>query len=506
MEEFSSNKRIAYNTIMLYIRMIFLLGVSFYTTRAILQTLGVVDLGIYNVVGGVVTMFSFISGSLSTASSRFITYSLGQGNIEELKNTFNSIVSVHFILGLLILLLAETIGFWFVLNKLVIPSDRMVSAVWVYQSSVFSAFLVVLSTPFNSIIIAHERMSAFAYISIYEALTKLFIVVLLSFIELDKLITYSLLLVLVQISVILIYINYCRKHFLESRFKMSWSFFRMKKIFSYTGWVMTGSFAFICCTQGLNILLNLFFGPAVNAARALANQLQGAVDRFTSNFQTAVTPQITISYAQGNIERMHTLVLASSKFGALLMLLLSVPIIIVTDFILDLWLGYVPNHTVEFVRIMLLVGIISAMKNPTMAAIHATGRIKKIEIVEMFSLLSIVPISYIMLYSFRATAEAVMFAYLLVEFYTQLLRVWIVYPEVGMKRVMFFTHVLYPVVVSCVVSIGISFLIKDFFSASFFNSLLSVVFSGLTTILVIFILGLSRYERKYLLSKLKRNS
>ena len=286
--ESENNKRIAKNTILLYIRMIFLLGVSFYTTRAVLQALGVIDLGIYNVVGGVVVMFSFLNGSLSSASSRFITFELGKGNKEEIQKTFNTIVTVHFVFGLILFLLAETFGLWFVLNKLVIPDDRMVAAFWVYQSAVISAVIVILSSPFNASIIAHEKMSAFAYISIYQALAKLSIVFILFAASLDKLILYAVLLLMVQISVIAIYVRYCRNHFEESNFRLCWYKDRIKTIFSYAGWVMTGSLAYLSCTQGLNILLNIFFGPVVNAAQALATQLQGALNQLSTIFMMAV--------------------------------------------------------------------------------------------------------------------------------------------------------------------------------------------------------------------------
>lgn len=503
MSEESSNKRIAKNTLLLYFRMVFLLGISFYTTRAILQALGVVDLGIYNVVGGVVAMFGFVNGSLSSASSRFVTYSLGKGDRNDLHSTFNTIVTVHFLFAAAILILVELGGLWFLYNKLVIPTDRLAAAFWVFQSAVVSSVMVIMTAPFNADIIAHEKMSAFAYISIFEAISKLLIVFVLFNIEGDKLIVYSVLLVVVQLIVASIYVRYCRTHFTESKFRFEWNSEKIRTIFSYAGWVMTGSFAFICCTQGLNIILNLFFGPAVNAARALANQLQGAINQFTTNFQTAVKPQITKTYAGGDLLRMHSLVLASTKFGAFLMTMILIPVCVETEFILSIWLKEVPDHTVQFVQIMLFVGVIGAMKDPTMTAIHATGNIKKAEIVEMVFMLSLLPIAYIALSLFSITPEFTMLIYLLVELATQIARVWVIYPRVGLKRMTYLTRILTPTVLVIIVSISLSFTIKQMFDSSPSYNILIMIISELVTIVTICLLGLNISEKRLVYTKIK---
>lgn len=504
MQDYSANKRIAINTILLYIRMIFLLGISFYTTRAILEALGVVDLGIYNVVGGVVAMLGFINGSMSSASSRFITFSLGTNNTIDLTNTFNAIITIHILFGIVILIIAETIGLWFVLNKLVIPTDRLDSAIWVYQSAVISSIIIILSAPFNADIIAHEKMSAFAYISIFEAIAKLGIVFVLFNTSHDKLIVYAILLVIVQCTIILLYIIYCRKHFFESHFKLIWDVKKVKTIFSYAGWVMSGSFAYICSTQGLNILLNLFFGPAVNAARAIANQLQGAINQFTTNFQTAVKPQITKNYAQGNHTRMHYLIITSSKFGPLLMLMLIVPVITMTEFFLGIWLVDIPKHTISFVRIMLLVGVIGAMKDPTMTAIHATGKIKKTEIAEMVFMLSVLPLAYILLKYFHISPEVTLCVYLLIELCTQIARVWIVYPSVGLSKKCYFTKVLFPVTLTGFISVVLSFLIYTHWNNNLIENIFSLLIIEIITILSIFFFGLSNTERSFIIQKFRK--
>ena len=501
--ESENNKRIAKNTILLYIRMIFLLGVSFYTTRAVLQALGVIDLGIYNVVGGVVVMFSFLNGSLSSASSRFITFELGKGNKEEIQKTFNTIVTVHFVFGLILFLLAETFGLWFVLNKLVIPDDRMVAAFWVYQSAVISAVIVILSSPFNASIIAHEKMSAFAYISIYQALAKLSIVFILFAASLDKLILYAVLLLMVQISVIAIYVRYCRNHFEESNFRLCWYKDRIKTIFSYAGWVMTGSLAYLSCTQGLNILLNIFFGPVVNAAQALATQLQGALNQFSTNFMMAVKPQITISYAQGNLSRMHALVLTSTKLGALLMLIILVPFFIETEFLLGIWLKDVPDYTVKFVRIMLCVGVIRAMMEPTMAAIHATGRIQKVEIVEMVCMLLLLPIAYMLLKFYSISPELVLVLYLITELYTQIARVCVIYPVVGLRRRYYIINIILPIILSGGIAIIFCYVVKSNFTGdSIIYHLLMILFALFTVVSTSWFFGLNAVEKSTIKEKI----
>lgn len=500
-----NNKRIAKNTGLLYIRMIFLLCISFYTTRAVLDVLGVVDLGIYNVVGGIVAMFSFINGSLSSASSRFITYELGRGDKTEIQKTFNTIVTVHYLFGVVLFIIAETAGLWFVLNKLVIPDERTTAAFWVYQSAVLSAVIVIASAPFNAQIIAHEKMSAFSYISIYEGVAKLAIVLLLYLCKTDKLIFYAFSLVCVQISVRCMYAYYCNRHFEESSYKLEWCRDRIKTVFSYAGWVVTGSVAFLSCTQGLNIILNLFFGPAVNAARALAVQLQAALNQFTTSFMTAVKPQITKSYAQGDLTRMHSLVLSGSKLGALLMVAVLVPIITNTEFLLGLWLKEIPEHTIIFVRIMLLTCVVRTLMDTTMAAIHATGDIRKAEIVEACCMFSLLPIAYVLLKFFSVTPEVVMVVYLICEIYTQFGRVWVIYPKVGLSRKDFVTRIIMPVLASGLISFAVCVILKQIlYSDSIICSLLFLFFSFIITVISIWIAGINSVERNLTRDAIKK--
>lgn len=441
-----NNKRIAKNTVMLYLRMFLIMIITLYTSRIILQTLGIMDFGIYNVVAGVVAMFGFISSSLSGSTSRFITFSLGRGDMDDLQREFSSIVIIHYLMAVGILILAETVGLWFVLHKLVIPDNRVHAAFWVYQSAVISSVIMLVSTPYNALIIAHERMSAFAYISILETISKLGIVLLLFVVKYDKLIVYAVLIVLVQIIVRIVYTVYCRSHFPESKGKLILDKKRAQEIFSYAGWVLNGNLAVVGCTQGVNILLNLFFGPAVNAARGIAVQVQSACNQFFSSFQMAVNPQITKSYAQNNLHYMHQLVISSSRFSFYLMLLISLPIFFQTEYILQLWLGEVPDYTVEFVRIILFVALNSTLSGPTIISIHATGHIKKFQVIEGSVLLTVVPICYVLLKFFHISAENVIFTYFIIEVVTQFVRVLIVFPAIKLPISVYFMKIIWPII------------------------------------------------------------
>lgn len=498
-----NRKRIAKNTALLYVRMFFIMAVNLYTSRVILRALGVTDFGIYNVVGGVVTMFGFINGSLSGASSRFITFALGKGDEEEVRQVFNSVVTIHYIIAAVILILAETVGLWFVRTQLVIPADRAIAAFWVYQSAVLSMTVMLIAIPFNALIIAHERMSAFAYISIMEVLAKLGIVLLLFVIPYDKLIVYAVLVVVVQFLIRMAYTIYCRRYFEESHYHFTWSKNRSRDIFAYAGWTLNGSLATIGYTQGLNVLLNLFFGPAVNAARGIAVQVQAAVNQFFTSFQTAVRPQITKSYAQGDLDYMHRLVLSSSRYSFYLMLLVSLPILYETPYILQLWLGQVPEHTVNFVRIMILVGMNYTLSGPTLMAIHATGDLKKFQLIEGSMLLTVVPVAYILLKFAHISPESVFVTYFFIEIMTQFVRVWIVYPRIGMAKRKYITQVLCPIARVSVVAWLLPYMAMQVSPGGFSGFCWVTFVCILSVALCVFRLGMGADERAVFRNRIK---
>jgi O-antigen/teichoic acid export membrane protein len=372
--------------------------VSLYTSRIVLKTLGVEDYGIYNVVGGLVSMFSLISSSMVGASSRFITFELGQNNFEDLKKTISGCITIHILLGLIIVVLAEILGVWFLNYKMNIAPERMVAANWVFQCSLLRFFFNLISTPFNAIIVSHEKMSAFAYISILEVSLKLLIVFLLTWILYDKLIVYALLMLFVSILLRVIYQVYCKKHFAEARkIKLKTDPNLFKQLFSFAGWEMMGSGALILRNQGINILLNLFFGVVVNAAKGVANSVQNAVYSFISNFQTAVKPQITKSYATGDYQRVHFLIKQGTRFSFYLFLLLAMPIMLETKIILNLWLVKVPDYSVIFVQLTFINLLINTFYRFMVVAIAATGRIKNYQIVVGSIKLLAFPLTYLFL-------------------------------------------------------------------------------------------------------------
>ena len=379
------------------------------------------DFGIYIVVGGIVAMFGFINGSMTSATQRYLTFELGQNNRAQLTKVFSTSLSIHGIISFLIIVLAETVGLWFLWNKMQIPADRMNAAFWVFQCSVAASVIMIMSVPYNAAIIAHERMSAFAYISIIEVSLKLLIVCFLRYFHTDKLILYAVLIVIVQFLIRLCYSWYCNRHFNETKYRWSWDKGLFKEMTGFASWNMFGSLAAITFTQGLNLLLNMFFGPVVNAARGIAVQAQTAIGQFSSNFQTALNPQITKSYATGDMEYMHGLIFRSAKFSFFLLLLLSLPVLIETKAILTLWLKIVPDHTVVFQRIMLCTTWVYAVSNPLITAASATGKIKLYQSVVGGLLLLILPISYLCL-RFGLPAYSVFIVHLVIEITAQFAR------------------------------------------------------------------------------------
>lgn len=392
-----NNRRMAINTMLLYIRMIFLMGVTLYTSRVVLQVLGVNDFGLYNVVAGFVSMFSFLNAAMTGATQRFLNYQLGRGDDRQLGRVFATGMIIHAAISLTVVVLAETIGLWFVHAKMQIPPGRMQAALWVYHTAILSTVVMIMSVPYNAAIISRERMGAFAYISIMEAVLKLAIVFVLMATPIDKLQLYAILMLLVQVLVCAIYAVYCRRHFKETRARWVIDRQLLGQMTGFAGWNLFGNIAAVAYTQGLNVLLNMFFGPAVNAARGIAVQVQNAIRGFCSNFQMAVNPQITKQYAAGDLPYMHTLIFASSKYSYYLLLMLSLPVMIEAGQILQWWLGMVPQHTVVFVRIILAVSMVEALAQPVVQGALSTGKIRTYQMVVGGLLLCILPVSYLAL-------------------------------------------------------------------------------------------------------------
>ena len=499
-----NNKRIAKNTLLLYGRMLFAMAISLYTSRVILNTLGVTDYGIYNVVGGVVTMLGFLTGSLGAASSRFITYELGKGDMNVMKRTFGNIKTIHFILAGIVLLLGETIGLWFVLNKLQIPAERMTAAVWVYQFSVLSFILSVISVPYNAAIIAHERMKAFAYIGIIDAVLKLLIVYLLLVVPYDKLIVYAFLFFCIQLFDRIVYGVYSSRHFEETRARCVFDKKMFKEIFSFAVWTMNGNFAVIGYTQGINILLNMFFGPVVNAARGIAVQVQGVVQNFCYNFQMALNPQLTKSYAQNDLLNMRRLLKISSKFSFFMLFFIALPLMLEAPLVLKWWLGIVPDHTVSFLRLILCSSMLITLSNPLVVSVHATGHIKRFQAIEGTMLLCIVPIAYLLLKFFNIQPEYVFCVHIVVETCTQYARMRIVLPMISMEVGDYVKGVVLPIlrviVLAPVIPLIVFYSIDQSVPAFFFICIVSV----LSVSTVVYLFGCTANERGILNSRIKK--
>lgn len=392
-----NNKRIAKNTMILYLRMICTVGISFYTSRVILSNLGVSDFGLYNVIGGLVSMFYMITSTLSSAISRFITYELGQNNLKNLKDTFSTSINIQLLISLLIIILSETIGLWFINNKMNIVYDRVWAANWIYQFTMLSFIIEMISVPYNASIIAHEKMKAFAYVTIYSVLIKLFIALILSISPIDKLIFYGILMTLMSLSTQALYLWYCKKNFEECHYTFSINKKKFKQMFQFAGWSFFSSSSMMLCGQGVNILLNLFFGTPINAARGLAVQVDGTVKAFANNFTMAFSPQITKSYAQGDKEYTKDLVYKGSKYSFLLFFIISFPLIMETDFFLKIWLKDIPPYTSQFIQLTLAYTFIDILLKPSTTLNNATGDIKQYQILTGIAQFLVLPICYICL-------------------------------------------------------------------------------------------------------------
>lgn len=390
-----SRKTIAKNTIMLYMRMIVNMAISLYTSRVVLQTLGVEDYGVYGVVCGVLTMFSFLNSSMSGATSRFLTYELGKNDSKRLSDTFSTSLFIHFIIALIIAVLCESVGIWFINNKLVIPTDRLVAAHWVFQFAVLSMFVCVTQVPYNSIIFSHERMDIYAYVEIVNSLLKLLIVYLLLIGNMDKMILYAILNFCVTLFIALYYRYYCVSHFDESKFHWVWNKDLLKDMLSFSGWDLYGNLSVMARTQGVNMLLNMFFGPIMNAASDIATKIQNIVMNLSTNVSIASRPQIVKSYAISNHEETLDLMRDGARLTFVLMMFFSIPLMIESHYILELWLGKIPPNTEIICILTLLWNIVVSMNITISYAVQATGCVKRISLVSGTLFLLVIPISYI---------------------------------------------------------------------------------------------------------------
>ena len=482
-----NNKRIAKNTLYLYVRMLFVMGISLYTVRAILDILGVVDYGIYNVVGGVVTMFAFMNKTLSTSSQRYFSVALAKGDNKGLERVFSLNLTVFLLLGIIIFCLLETIGLWFVNFKMTIPNERLFAANIVYQLSILSMLFHIVMIPYMALVIAHERMNVFAIIGIVDAIWKLAIVFILMIGDLDKLIIYGILVLLLTLGNLLWYVLYCLKHYKESHYRWYWNKKEAIELLGFSGWHFIGTFSSNCRSQGINILLNLFFNPAVNAARAVAYQVYVAAQQLVTNFFTAVKPQIYKTYASQQYGDLYKLINRSTMICTFLLSLLVFPLMSNTQMILGLWLKKVPEFAVIFTQLVLLNGLVDSLNLPMTAAALATGKIRKYELwLSTISFLNI-PISYVVL-KFGAPPYAAMLVSIFLSCVCVVVRAYLLKGMIQFPIKQYFAMALKVLIVTSIMVILVNRIIQDrvdnFYNLVLFAVVIEVVLIGLYAIII----------------------
>ena len=491
----SNNKRIAKNTIVLYIRTLFVMLISLYTSRVILEVLGVEDYGIYQVVGGVVAMFSVISSSLSSAVSRFLTFEIGHGDKDKLKKIFSTSITIQLVIAVIIFILSEVIGIWFMETKMQIPPDRLNAAKWVFHCSVFTFCINLLSVPYNACIIAHERMTAFAYISIFEVVCKLAICYLLIISPFDKLICYAILMMLLSFVIRIIYNVYCNRHFEESGIKLCFDKSIFKEMLGFSWWNFFNSTAYILNNQGVNMLINIYFGVVVNAARGIALQVENAVLNFVNNFTTAINPQITKSYASGDLTNMHNLVCRGAKFSYFSMLLLALPIIIEAEQILNMWLVDIPDYAVIFVQLSLIMGMCDSIGKSGYTACMATGKLRKYSIIITSIGILEFPLAWV-LFAMGGSPEYAYYTYIAVKATVLIARMFLLENMVKLKVSMYMRNVFLPIILTTIVALILPIIAYTYMESGIQRfiivTLLSVVSVSLSTIYI----GMTSGERK----------
>ena len=499
----SRTRRIARNTLMLYIRMFALLLVGLYTSRVVLEALGENDYGIYNVVGGVVAMFTIISGALNSAVSRFITFEMGKGAAARLNEVYSTAVTIQFIIALTVVAAAEPIGLWFIENEMTIDPSRIPAAKLVLHFSILAFVINLMSVPQMASITAHEKMSAYAAIGVLDGLLRLAVAFMIMRSPMDRLVYYAALMAAVVLIVRGAYGIYCRTHFPECRYRPVFEKPLMKEMFSFAGWNFIGVSAGVLRDQGGNILVNLFYGTAVNAARGIAVQLNAAVQGFVTNFMTAVNPQITKSYASGDKAYMLSLIRRSSRMSFFLLFVIALPILFNTEYLLSIWLKDVPAHTVMFVRLFLVFALCESISNPLITAQLATGKIRNYQLVVGGLMLLNIPVSYIFL-KHGAAAEITVAVAIAISLVCLAARLVMLRGMIGLSIRKFVSDVclkiVLVVVISLILPIAIYNVLPDGFAGFVISAAVCVAISGSAVLFM----GLDGKERKELSAMIRK--
>lgn len=497
-----NTKKIAQNTLLLYIRMLLLLVVSLYTSRVILKVLGIDDYGIYNLIAGFVTFLTFISNSLVSAMQRYFNVALGKNDLQNYKEVFSMSINILALFSCLILILGETVGLWFVMNHLNIPPNRYEASIWVYQLSLLTFVVNTLRTPYNASIIAHERMSFYAYISLAEVFLRLGMVFLLTIMPGDHLIMYSIVYLFVIALVNAIYMIYCRNKFQVCSYKYKKDKELFKDLLNFSGWSLMGQASVVVKNQGEAIFINKFFSVAANAAMGVATQVAGALELFVSNFQTAFNPQLIQSYASKDLDIHKKLLFRASKFSYFLLLIFLIPVVTHIDFILNLWLAEVPKYTNYFVAFILISYLFNAIGTPFVTSLFATGAIKRYQISLGIIFLSGLTIVYFALF-FGAEPYSVSIVAIFIQMVLLVFRLYFTHRHIGFSYRQFGAEVLVPVVMVTILSIIPSIILKGL-STNIWQGVLSIIIEMACTGLLILFLGMSNSERNYIIKTIKQ--
>lgn len=498
----ASNKKIAKNTIVLYIRLILIMLISLYTVRVILRSLGADDYGIYNVIGGFVSLFNILSGAFAVAIARFIAYSIGEGNEKKLQDLFSTALSVQCILGSFIVFLLATIGTWYVVNIMVLPEGRITAALWVLFFSAVSFFINLMSVPFNALIIAHEHMRAYAYIAVFEVIMKLGVALAISFFPFDKLITYSFLTVVAATVVRISYSVYCNIHFSKCKFRLGFNKNMLKEMMSFIGWTFLGNGAVVFRDQGTDMILNIYGGTPVNAARAIAQIVNSAVQSFANNFLQAIQPAITKLSASNQLTEMRVLIFRSCRISYFLILILSLPLIKNIDYILTLWLGRVPEFTNIFIALTLIDSLIVALNNPLLFGVLSVGKIKTYEVTLSILCIFCLPMAYVIL-DFGLIPAYVYAVIIIVRLLITLTLLW-QSKTYGLKWGDFYANVFSKILPVTIICIAITMLMTlPSTDITFLDFLLETGTTFLLHGIVIFLIGFSKEEKNAITDILK---
>lgn len=495
-----NNKRIAKNTLVLYVRTLLVMVVSLYTSRIVLDVLGVDNYAIYQVVGGLVAMFSVISGSLSASISRYITFEIGTGNLAKLRNIFATSLKIQYALVVIVLIVGEIFSLWFVEYKMTVPAEKLNVTRWVLQFSLLTFCINLISVPYNACIIAHEKMKAFAYISIIEVFLKLGICFLLYAIPYDRLFYYAALLTVLSIGIRILYARYCYRNFEECKGKAQFDKTLFKEMLSFSGWSFFSNSASILNLQGVTMLMNVYFGLVYNAARGLATQVESAVYQFVGNFTTAINPQITKNYAAGKLEEMYKLVCRGSKYSCFAMFVMIVPLIFEMEPVLHIWLGDVPPHTVIFAQLSLVMGVFDCMGSSGFTACMATGKLKTYALV-------ITPIGFCefiftwILFFLGAPAVSTYILFIFVKFAVNVARMFLLKKMTGLPIRMYLKDVFAPIFGVAALSIILPAVVVLSLDSSFFRIILTGIVSILSVMTFTYLIGMTKGERNVITQK-----